>query len=116
MFARSLDVNLKGPFFLIQSLLPVFANPASVVLNTSINAHVGAARSSVYAASKAALLSLSKTLSSELLEREILASIPAGRFGLAEEVASAVLHLASDESAWSVGSEIVVDGGRMLNG
>ncbi|WP_186124620.1 SDR family oxidoreductase [Burkholderia gladioli] len=144
MFARSLDVNLKGPFFLIQALLPVFANPASVVLNTSINAHVGAARSSVYAASKAALLSLS----SELLERgvrinavspgpvdtplydklgipdayreqvgrEILASIPAGRFGLAEEVASAVLHLASDESAWSVGSEIVVDGGRMLNG
>ncbi|AYQ87409.1 short-chain dehydrogenase [Burkholderia gladioli] len=148
MFARSFDVNLKGPFFLIQALLPVFANPASVVLNTSINAHVGAARSSVYAASKAALLSLSKTLSSELLERgvrinavspgpvdtplydklgipdayreqverEILASIPAGRFGLAEEVASAVLHLASDDSAWSVGSEMVVDGGRMLNG
>ncbi|WP_244129684.1 SDR family oxidoreductase, partial [Burkholderia gladioli] len=52
----------------------------------------------------------------EQVEREILASIPAGRFGLAEEVASAVLHLASDESAWSVGSEIVVDGGRMLNG
>ncbi|WP_244098639.1 SDR family oxidoreductase [Burkholderia gladioli] len=148
MFARSLDVNLKGPFFLIQALLLVFANPASVVLNTSINAHVGAARSSVYAASKAALLSLSKTLSSELLERgvrinavspgpvdtplydklgipdayreqverEILASIPAGRFGLAEEVVSAVLHLASDESAWSVGCEMVVDGGRMLNG
>lgn len=52
----------------------------------------------------------------EQVEREILASIPAGRFGLAEEVASAVLHLASDDSAWSVGSEMVVDGGRMLNG
>ncbi|NIJ77615.1 NAD(P)-dependent dehydrogenase (short-subunit alcohol dehydrogenase family) [Xanthomonas campestris] len=45
----------------------MFANPASVVLNTSINAHVGAARSSVYAATKAAFLSMSRTLSSELL-------------------------------------------------
>ncbi|MEB1609637.1 SDR family oxidoreductase [Xanthomonas campestris pv. campestris] len=45
----------------------MFANPAAVVLNTSINAHVGAARSSVYAATKAAFLSIAKTLSSELL-------------------------------------------------
>lgn len=148
MFDRSFDINVKGPYFLIQSLLPVFANPASVVLNTSISAHAGVARSSVYAATKAAFLSLSKTLSSELLGRgvrvnavspgpvdtplydkagiptayreqvnkEIVASIPFGRFGTPEEVAKAVLYLASDESRWTVGSEIIVDGGRLLNG
>lgn len=146
---RSLvDINVKGPYFLIQALLPVFANPASVVLNTSVNAHVGSARSSVYAATKAAFLNMSKTLSSELLgrgirfnavspgpvetplydklgipdayraqvDKEIAASIPFGRFGTPEEVAKAVLYLASDESRWTVGSEIIVDGGRTLNG
>ncbi len=148
MFDRSFDINIKGPYFLIQALLPVFANPASVVLNTSINAHVGAARSSVYASTKAAFLNLSKTLSSELLGRgirvnavspgpvdtplydklgipdayreqvnkDIAATIPAGRFGTPEEVAKAVLYLASDESRWTIGSEIIVDGGRTLNG
>lgn len=148
MFDRSFDINVKGPYFLIQSLLPVFAKPASVVLNTSINAHVGAARSSVYAATKAAFLNLSKTLSSELLGRgvrfnavspgpvdtplydklgipatyreqvnkEIAATVPFGRFGTPEEVAKAVLYLASEESKWTIGSEIIVDGGRTLNG
>lgn len=148
MFDRSFAVNVKGPYFLIQALLPIFANPASVVLNTSINAHVGAARSSVYAATKAAFLNMSKTLSTELLDRgirinavspgpvetplydklgipdayraqvddEIRSTIPAGRFGTPSEVADAVLYLASDESRWTLGAEIVVDGGRTLNG
>jgi len=148
MFDRSFAVNVKGPYFLIQALLPIFANPASVVLNTSINAHVGAARSSVYAATKAAFLNVSKTLSTELLDRgirinavspgpvetplydklgipdayraqvdnEIRSTIPAGRFGTPSEVADAVLYLASDESRWTLGAEIVVDGGRTLNG
>lgn len=147
-FDASFAVNVRGPYFLMQALLPVFAKPASVVLNTSINAHVGAPNSSVYAATKAALLNLSKTLSSELLERgvrvnavspgpvdtplydklgipeayraqvdeQIVGSIPAGRFGTPEEVAQAVVYLAADESAWTLGTEIVVDGGRMLNG
>jgi NAD(P)-dependent dehydrogenase (short-subunit alcohol dehydrogenase family) len=148
MFDRSFDINVKGPYFLMQALLPVFANPASVILNTSVNAHVGAARSSVYAATKAALLNMSKTLSGELLGRgirvnavspgpvdtplydklgipdayreqvnqEIAATIPFGRFGTPEEVANAVLYLASDESRWTVGAEMIVDGGRTLNG
>ncbi|XVN13970.1 SDR family oxidoreductase [Pseudomonas corrugata] len=146
MFDRSFDINVKGPYFLIQALLPVFANPASVVLNTSVNAHIGAAHSSVYGATKAAFLNMSKTLSSELLQRgirfnavspgpvdtplydklgipdayreqvnkDIVATIPFGRFGTPEEVAKAVLYLASDESRWTVGSEIIVDGGRSL--
>ncbi|WP_457621021.1 SDR family oxidoreductase [Pectobacterium brasiliense] len=131
----------------MQSLLAVFANPASVVLNTSISTHVGSSRSSVYSATKAAFLSLSKTLSSELMARgirinavspgpvdtplydklgipdtyrkkvneEIVKSIPSGRFGTVEEIAKAVLYLASDESRWTIGSEIVVDGGRLLS-
>ncbi|MCC4603975.1 SDR family oxidoreductase [Xanthomonas campestris] len=146
-FDASFATNVKGPYFLLQSLLPVLANPASVVLNTSISAHIGAASSSVYSATKAALLNMSKTLSSELLDRgirinavspgpvetplydkagipdayraqvneQIIAGIPMGRFGTAEEIAKAVLYLASDESRWTVGSEIVVDGGRLLN-
>ena len=56
-FDRSLALNFKGPFFLTQALLPVFANPASIVLNTSINAHIGMPNTTIYAASKAALLS-----------------------------------------------------------
>ena len=143
MFDRSFDVNVKGPYFLFQALLPVFANPASVVLNTSISAHVGAQNSSVYAATKAALLNMSKTLSAEVLGRgirvnavspgpvetplydklgipeayreqvnkDIAASIPLGRFGTPQEIANAVLYLASDESRWTIGTEIVVDGG-----
>lgn len=70
-FDRQLAVNFKGPYFLIQSLLPILANPTSIVLNTSINAHIGMSNSSVYSASKAAMISLAKTLSGELIERGI---------------------------------------------
>ncbi|MBJ9703566.1 SDR family oxidoreductase [Acinetobacter calcoaceticus] len=146
MFNRSFDINVKGPYFLMQALLPVFANPASVIFNTSVSAHLGAPNSSVYGATKAALLNMSKTLSSELINRgirinavspgpvdtplydklgipdayreqlnkDIIATIPFGRFGTPQEVASAVLYLASDESRWTIGSEIIVDGGRSL--
>lgn len=146
-FNQSFAINVRGPYFLMQALLPVFAQPASVVLNTSINAHVGAVNSSVYGATKSAFLSLSKTLSSELLPRgirvnavspgpvetplydklgipdayrdqankDIASTIPVGRFGTPAEVAKAVVYLASDESAWTIGTEIVVDGGRTLN-
>ena len=99
--------------------------------------------SSVYAASKAALISLAKTLSAELLPRgvrvnvvspgpvdtpiygklglnaaeladtaaQIRSQVPLGRFGTPEEIAATVLHLAAAESAFIVGTEIIVDGG-----
>jgi len=63
--------NLKGPFFLIQSLLPLFANPSSVILCGSVAAHIGLPQSSAYAASKAGLLSLARTFSGELFARGI---------------------------------------------
>jgi NAD(P)-dependent dehydrogenase (short-subunit alcohol dehydrogenase family) len=70
-FDKSVAVNVKGPFFLIQALLPVLSKPASIVLNTSINAHIGMPNSSVYALTKGALLTLAKTLSGELIGRGI---------------------------------------------
>lgn len=70
-FDRSFAINVKGPLFLIQSLLPLFANPASIVVTASINAHIGMPNSSIYGASKAAMLSFTKSLSGELLPRGI---------------------------------------------
>jgi NAD(P)-dependent dehydrogenase (short-subunit alcohol dehydrogenase family) len=145
-FDRTFAINVKGPYFLIQALLPVFAKPASIVLNASVNAHVGMPNTSVYGASKAALLSLSRTLSGELISRgirvnavspgpistplygklglseadlkavsaSIQGQVPAGRFGNPSEIASAIVFLASDESAFTVGAEILIDGGLRL--
>ena len=53
----------EGPVLPVQALLPVFANPASIVLNTSINARIGMPNSSIYAATKAALASLDRARS-----------------------------------------------------
>ncbi|KRA42463.1 SDR family oxidoreductase [Pseudoxanthomonas sp. Root630] len=63
------STNTKGPYFQVQALLPLLNPGASIVINGSINAHIGMPNSSVYAASKAALISLAKTLSAELLPR-----------------------------------------------
>jgi NAD(P)-dependent dehydrogenase (short-subunit alcohol dehydrogenase family) len=138
-FDRSVAVNLKGPFFLVQALLPILANPASIILNTSINARIGMPNSSVYAATKAGLISLARTLSGELIGRGIrvnavspgpiatalhdrlgitgavldglVGQIPLGRRGSPIEIARMVVLLASDAGAFAVGSEFVIDGG-----
>jgi len=142
-FDRSFALNVKGPYFLIQALLPLLANPASVVINASVNARIGMPNSSVYGATKAAVLSLVRTLSGELISRgirvnavspgpivtplygklgfseadlkavsaSIQSQVPVGRFGNPNEIASAVVFLASDESAFTVGADIQIDGG-----
>lgn len=66
-----MNVNVKGVYFTLQKLLPILNDGASVVLNTSINASVGMPNSSVYAASKAALLSLNRVFATELAPRKI---------------------------------------------
>ncbi|UCJ16640.1 SDR family oxidoreductase [Pseudomonas sp. MM211] len=136
-------VNLKGPFFLIQALLPLLSHPASVILCGSTSAHIGLPQSSAYAASKAALLSLARTLSAELLvagvrvnvlspgptetpalgklglaadqlhamQAQIRELVPIGRMGTPWELAKAAVFLASDESRFVVGTELLVDGG-----
>ncbi|HGE8462449.1 SDR family oxidoreductase [Serratia nevei] len=92
-YQRLMDINLKGPFFLIQALLPLLVNPSSVILCGSVSAHIGLPQSSAYAASKAGLLSLARTLSGELHARGIRLNglspgpteTPAlGKLGLAE--------------------------------
>ena len=145
-FDRTFHTNLRGPFFLIQALLPLFAKPASIILNGSINAHIGMPNTSVYGSAKAALVALARTLSGELMPRGIRVNaispgpistplygklglstdalaavadslrtqVPAGRFGTPAEIASAVVFLASDESAFTVGSELIIDGGLGL--
>lgn len=70
-FDALMATNLKGPFFLIRALLPLFADPASIILCGSVSAHIGLPQSSAYAASKAGLLSLVRTLSGELKDRGI---------------------------------------------
>ncbi len=142
-FDRTMAINVKGPFFLMQALLPLLAKPSSVVFNASISAHTGMPNSSLYAASKAALLSMARTLSGELVARgvrfnaispgpvntpifgkmgmpadqlqglseHIRSQIPLGRFGDPVEIAKAVVFFASDESAFALGSELIIDGG-----
>jgi len=142
-FDRSFATNVKGPFFLVQALLPVFANPASIVVNGSVNAHIGMPNTTVYAATKGALLSMVRTLSGELIGRgirvnavspgpvstplygklgftdaelknvaaSIQSQVPAGRFANPGEIAAAVVFLASGEAAFTVGSELLIDGG-----
>ena len=145
-FDRSFGINVKGPYFLIQALLPIFANPASIVLNASVNAHIGMPNTSIYGATKGALVSLARILSGELVSRgirvnsvspgpistsllnklglpeadlkavsdSIQSQVPVGRFGKPSEIAQAVVFLASDESAFTVGSKLLIDGGMSL--
>ncbi|MFL5256609.1 MAG: SDR family oxidoreductase [Rhodopila sp.] len=138
-FDRSVAVNLKGPFFLVQALLPLLANPASIILNASINARIGMPATTIYAATKAGLVSLARTLSGELIGRgirvnavspgpvatplrdklgltgaaldDLVGQIPLGRRGTPYEIARMVVLLASDAGAFAVGSEFVLDGG-----
>lgn len=140
---ESFNVNVKGVFFQIQALSPLLNAGASIIINGSINAHIGMPNTAVYAASKAAVISLAKTMSAELLPqgarvnvvspgpiqtplygklgmdaaalestaKAIQAQIPLGRFGTPAELASTVLHLAATESAYIIGTEIIIDGG-----
>jgi NAD(P)-dependent dehydrogenase (short-subunit alcohol dehydrogenase family) len=67
LWERTFNTNVKGPYFMLQALLPRINRGASIVLNGSINARIGMPNASIYAASKAALISLAKNLSAELL-------------------------------------------------
>lgn len=139
LFDRTMDINFKGAYFTVQKALPLLADGASVVLNTSVVAHIGFPNSSVYSASKAALLSLVRTLSADLAGRRIRVNavspgpietpifgrmglpaeakqgfseqVPLKRLGRPEEIAKTVLFLAGPDSSFLVGTEIIADGG-----
>lgn len=65
-YDRLFDVNVKGVFFLMQALVPVFARPASAIVNASNSAHVGAQNANAYAATKAAVSSLVRSWNADL--------------------------------------------------
>ncbi len=66
-----MSINLKGLFFTVQKALPLLSKGAAVVLNASINGHHGMPGTTVYGASKAAVLNLAKTMSLDLVSRGI---------------------------------------------
>ncbi|MFC5681789.1 SDR family oxidoreductase [Flavobacterium sp. MAHUQ-51] len=143
MFDQTSDINFKGVFFSIQKALPYLNDGSSVIITASTVAHKGFATTAAYSASKAAVRSLARTLSAELLDRNIrvnvlspgpidtpiftrggateeeahgtkthfASGIPAKRLGTSEEMAAGFLYLASDDSKFMIGGELLLDGG-----
>ena len=70
-FDKTFDINVKGMFFTVQSMLPLLKNGSSIVLNASIVANKGMANLSLYNASKAAVRSFSRSWANDLKSRHI---------------------------------------------
>lgn len=136
---RMLDVNLLGAVRTIRALLPdlLHRKSGSIVTVSSVWGQVGASCESHYAASKAALIGLSKSLAQELglsgirvncvapgvidtemnamhsseTMRELADQTPLGRIGTAAEVADSVLYLCSERASFITGQVLGVTGG-----
>jgi NAD(P)-dependent dehydrogenase (short-subunit alcohol dehydrogenase family) len=142
-FDRTFAVNVRGPLLLIQALVPHMPPGARIVnLSSSLSRHVSAA-TSVYAASKAAIEALSRSLASELGPRGIRINTIApgptatdfnggamrdnaemrhglgqqtalGRVGEPDEIAHAVAAFVSSDLRWVTGERLEVSGGVLL--
>ena len=138
-FEKLMAANVKGVFFTIQNAMPLLNEGSSVILIASLAGKQGVKSFSAYAATKAAVISLAKSFAAELVEQKIRVNsispgvvrtkimegagiseadlnswaniIPMKRFGQPDEIASAALFLASDESNYVTASDIAVDGG-----
>ncbi|WP_436491848.1 SDR family NAD(P)-dependent oxidoreductase [Actinokineospora sp. HUAS TT18] len=138
-FDSVVGTNFKGAFFTVQKALPILNDGASIVFNASWLVHRGMGMGSLYAASKAAVLNLARTLAPDLAERGIRVNtvtpghiktemfdavtgndqvreffrgqVAIGRLGDPSDIADAVLYLLSARSSYITGQELVVDGG-----
>ena len=141
-FEDVLRSNLTGAFLLTQALLPPMmkARWGRVVNIPSVVGETGAAGQANYAASKAGLIGLTKSLARELSSRgitvnaiapgfiqtamtdaltdeqktAILAQIPLGRYGSVDDIAAAVVYLASDAAGYVTGHTLDVNGGMYM--
>ena len=139
-FDTMFGLNVKGMVFTVQKALPLMSNGSTIVLNGSIAGSKGLPGQSLYNASKAAVRSFARSWTTDLKERGIRVNVvapggtetrlirsyldtrpgaedalnqgvPLGRLGQPDEVARAVLFLASAESSFVAGHELFVDGG-----
>ena len=75
LFDETFDINVKGVFFTIQKALPLLNDGASIIINSSVVNETGVAAASVYAATKAAVRSFARTLTTELVDRGIRVNV-----------------------------------------
>jgi len=137
---RLFDINVKGTVFTVQKALPLMSAGASIILAGSGAGSKGFPNLSIYSATKAAIRSFARTWTADLKSRGIRVNvvspgmiltpamqtylennegiedwmkqtIPFGQIGKTEDVAKAVLFLASGESSYVGGEELFVDGG-----
>ncbi|PKL39029.1 MAG: short-chain dehydrogenase [Spirochaetae bacterium HGW-Spirochaetae-1] len=138
---KTFDVNLKGPFFMIQKAIPLMkqSGSGSVVNVSSVNGIKPAPFQGVYSITKASLIAMTKAFAKELAPLKIrvnallpgltdtkfskalmgndaiydyvVKQIPMGRHAEPDEMAGAVLYLVSDAASFTTGSLIVCDGG-----
>src|SRR5574341_483683 len=142
---ETLDINLRGVFYLLREVVPHMKTQKSGnIINISSTAgQRGEAEHSHYAATKGAIISLTKSLATELAfwnirvncvapgwvytdmtkgplkskeKKQILSLIPMGRVGTPQEIAGAVLFLASDLASFITGEILNVNGGAVLCG
>lgn len=140
MWDEVLDVNLKGTFLCAQAVARAMtARGRGVIVNVaSMRGVEGSASSMHYAAAKAGVIALTKSLARELAphvravavapgyvdtriqagltveqRQAVEAGTPLGRFGTPEDVAAAVVFLASERASYVTGQTLLVDGGRV---
>jgi NAD(P)-dependent dehydrogenase (short-subunit alcohol dehydrogenase family) len=139
-FDKAFDLMARGPLFLVQKLLPLMSRGGSIVLVSSAMHVMGIAGHTAYAATKAVLRSYARTWAAEFKDRGLRVNllspgptdtpildaqaapradlvsfysnmVPIGRLARAEEIASAALFLASDQSSYVTGADLMADGG-----
>ena len=139
-YRRVFDINVWGVLNSMRHEIPaMLKNGGGAIVNTSsVAGHVGLAQVSVYIASKHAVEGLTKSvalefakqnirvnavapgiIATEMFDRfagdelrdQIISTVPVARVGAAEEIAAAVLYLASDAAKFTTGTSLVVDGG-----